>query len=84
MSYQVYWLENGAPETEPFGDKELSQMLAFVETLRKRQLAGYPVSHVTSSVENPDQVGKMGVEEPSAEVAAFWSKRRYIGPVGRK
>lgn len=65
MSYVVYWLDCGddgyAPEPvvghEEFTDLQMTEALAFMQRLRN---AG--MRHVTFSAENPNSVGKAGVD----------------------
>lgn len=83
MSYRVFWVEEGDLKSNEFARDELTKALKLCEELRLLQHSGYDVRHVVMSAENPDMVGKLGAVDPSPEVAAFWSKRRYVGPVGR-
>lgn len=61
MSYVVYWLERGPIETvarfRGFGDLEMTAALSFMQGLRNDG-----ASHVTFSSENPNSVGKPGVD----------------------
>lgn len=78
--FVVYWLEQethatpAAARFERFADDEMTQALAFTESLRKRQAAGDNVSFVTLCSENPASVGKAGAADPPADYA--WKKRR--------
>ncbi|MEM5369382.1 hypothetical protein V4C53_25595 [Paraburkholderia azotifigens] len=77
--FVVYWLEESSTPTgtarfERFPDDQMTQALAFTETLRKKQAAGEDVSFVTLCSENPRSVGKAGASDPPADYA--WKKRR--------
>jgi len=75
--FVVYWLEqeeHAAACFERFADDQMTQALAFTETLRKKQAAGENVSFVTLCSENPASVGKAGASDPPADYA--WKKRR--------
>jgi hypothetical protein len=81
--FVVYWLEQeanaahnvpAAARFERFAGDEMTEALAFTETLRKRQAAGEGVSFVTLCSENPASVGKAGASDPPADYA--WRKRR--------
>jgi hypothetical protein len=76
--FVVYWLEQGTStgtaRFERFAADEMTQALAFTETLRKQQAAGDDVSFVTLCSENPSSVGKAGASDPPADYA--WKKRR--------
>jgi hypothetical protein len=65
---------HGAARFERFGDRELTQALAFAEALRKRQALGEDLGFVSLCSENPNSVGKAGAAEPAADYA--WKKRR--------
>lgn len=73
--YTIYWTFCGKPEMTVLHD--LGQVLGFVEQTRKTP--GY--SAVTFCAENPDQVGKPGVDSimdgrtPDG-VEYTWTKRR--------
>jgi len=76
MSIVVFWLQDGAKHLT-FKDLELVEALAFCQ--RQRNEPG--VSHVSLSSENPDSVGKPGVDSvqdgllPNGE-GYGWKKRR--------
>jgi len=77
--FVVYWLEAGQSSTstahfERFADDQMTQALAFTETLRRKQAAGEDVGFVTLCSENPRSVGKAGASDPPADYA--WKKRR--------
>ena len=77
--FMVYWMERTedgtmAPRAQPFGTDAMSAALSAMETLRRRQLAGEPVSHITMSSENPDSVGRPGVAV--VDEGYSWTKRR--------
>jgi hypothetical protein len=78
--FVVYWLERDEPDApatarfEQFADDQMTQALAFTETLRRKQAAGEGVSFVTLCSENPASVGKAGASDPPAGYA--WRKRR--------
>jgi hypothetical protein len=79
--YMVYWtymLEQYAPGWSPqhkhFGSDEMSAALKFMEDLRKQQREDGSVGFVTFVSENPNSVGKPGVDETGADYS--WTKRR--------
>jgi hypothetical protein len=72
--YRVFWMEGGEAHAEAFGSDALSAALACAEALRRRQRAGEPVSFVTIASEDPNRVGRPGVDDPSPDYA--WVKRR--------
>jgi hypothetical protein len=78
--YRVFWLELDEARSEGFGSDALATALAFAEALRRRQRAGDAVAFVTLASENPDHVGRPGVDDPAADYA--WVKRRP--PVRRR
>lgn len=76
--FMVYWSELSLNELQPhcrvFDHNEMSQSLKFSETLRARKHAGEPVFFITLSSENPDCVGKQGVDVTGPDYD--WKKRR--------
>lgn len=72
--YKIYWTENGEHKGELFESSEMSNALKFSESLRKRQHSGEDVHFIVMSSENPDCVGKMGVDVTGPDYD--WKKRR--------
>ena len=77
--FMVFWMERDeegmmAPRSQEFGSADMSGGLALMEALRTRQLNGAPVRHITMSSENPDSVGRRGVDVVG--VGYSWTKRR--------
>ncbi len=52
----------------------MNEALKFSESLRKRQFAGEDVHFIVMAVENPNCVGKMGVDVTGPDYD--WKKRR--------
>jgi hypothetical protein len=78
--FMVFWmerLEDGkmVPRSQEFGAEDMSGGLALMEALRKSQLNGAEVRHITMSSENPDSVGRRGVDVVG--VGYSWTKRRH-------
>jgi len=76
MIYVIYWTETTDGQSVPCseGTDDLTEALKIAEQQRKIQYAGGNVSHVTLTSENPNSVGKSGVD-----VVGFdynWKKRR--------
>lgn len=74
MSYKVYWFENDEPHAQGFLSGEIDLSLKFCEGLRARQYSGEDVSFVSLCSEDPNNVTKMGVDNPSPDYN--WKKRR--------
>lgn len=77
--FMIYWsLTNGRdekiPQSKEFDTFEMGLAMTFMEALRKSQHEGHGVSHITMSSENPDRVGKDGVDEVGPDYD--WMKRR--------
>jgi hypothetical protein len=77
--FMVFWMERAedgkmAPRSQEFGAENMSGGLALMEALRKSQLNGAEVRHITMSSENPDSVGRRGVDVVG--VGYSWTKRR--------
>lgn len=74
----VYWLELDSDKLQPhsrlFDSKNMTDALKFSETLRARKHAGEPVHFIVISSENPDCVGKQGVDVTGPDYD--WEKRR--------
>lgn len=68
--FVVYWMENGTPSMKKFDSDEMTETLAFMAFLRKEE----GVSFVTMCSENPNSVGKPGVDEVGPDYN--WTKRR--------
>lgn len=78
--FMVFWMERAedgqmAPRSQEFGAHDMSSGLAFMEALRTRQMNGAEVRHITMSSENPDSVGRRGVDVVG--VGYSWTKRRH-------
>lgn len=76
----VFWMERAddgtmVPRAQEFGADDMSGGLAFMEALRIRQMNGADVRHITMSSENPDSVGRRGVDVVG--VGYSWTKRRH-------
>lgn len=69
---RVYWSENQNANAKDYED--LSLALAFTESLRKRQYDGEDVGFIVISTENPNCVGKRGVDVTDSTYD--WKKRR--------
>jgi len=88
--FKVYWTEvfepggTAEPFTEvcaaEFGQKQLTEMLAFCEMLRRDRREGRKVSFITSVGEDSDSVGEAGVGETGPEYRYQWYKRREPPP----
>jgi hypothetical protein len=76
--FRVYWTED-CPISKDF--EEISPALKFIEELRIIQSEYDTIRHIVLSCENPNSVGKHGVDTVSPDYN--WSKRRIIG-TGRK
>jgi len=80
MIYVIYWLEHseetGSMVYEPGHETtdDLEEALKCAESLRKRQFAGEKFSHITLMSENPNSVGKPGVDVVGPDYN--WKKRR--------
>ncbi len=72
--YMIYWSENSLPKSESFDSNKMNEALKFSESLRKRQFAGEDVHFIVMAVENPNCVGKMGVDVTGPDYD--WKKRR--------
>jgi len=72
--YMIYWTEGADPKSQPFESDKLLEVLKYTEALRKRQRDGEPVSFVTMVSENPNSVGRPGVDVTGPDYD--WKKRR--------
>ena len=80
--FMVYWTElaNGSDGQMPtlhsqlFTDDEMKSALNKCEELRKRKYSGESVHFIVMSSENPNCVGKMGVDVTGPDYD--WRKRR--------
>lgn len=70
----VYWIEDSNPKNELFEASEMSLALAKCEELRTQKLNGSNINFVTLASENPNAVGKQGVDKPSPDYS--WTMRR--------
>lgn len=76
MIYTIYWTEHTDEKSFPCseGTDDLDKALKIAERQRKIQYSGGNVSHVTLTSENPNSVGKSGVDTVGPEYD--WKKRR--------
>lgn len=72
--HRVFWIDDTEPRSRAFGSGELSDALAFAESLRRRRRGGEAISFVTIATEDPAHVGEGGVAHPAADYD--WVKRR--------
>jgi len=74
--YKVYWTENVTQSavSKDFTELEMGAALSFMEVLRKQQCKDGSVGFVTFVSENPNSVGKPGVDETGPDYN--WTKRR--------
>lgn len=77
--FMVFWMERDddgtmTPRAQAFGTEDMLGGLALMEALRTRQRNGEPLQHITMSSENPDSVGRRGVDVVG--VGYNWTKRR--------
>lgn len=72
--YMIYWTENGQPNGQLFDSEKMSEALKFSEGLRQRSFAGENIHFIVMSAENPNCVGKMGVDVTGPDYD--WKKRR--------
>ena len=70
----IYWTENGQPNGQLFDSEKMSEALKFSEALRQRSFAGENIHFIVMSAENPNCVGKMGVDVTGPDYD--WKKRR--------
>lgn len=70
----IYWTENGQPSSKQFESEKMSEALKFSQELRTRQYADGSVSFVSMASENPNCVGKQGVDVTGPDYD--WKKRR--------
>jgi hypothetical protein len=80
IAFMVFWMERAEdgrmiPHSQEFGPENMSGGLAFMEALRTRQMNGDEVRHITMSSENPESVGRRGVDVVG--VGYSWTKRRH-------
>lgn len=77
MIYVIYWTEHKeSGESVPCseGCDDINQALQIAERQRKIQYSAGTVSHVTLMSENPNSVGKSGVDVVGPDYN--WKKRR--------
>lgn len=72
--FMIFWAENSVPCGKLFGDDQMRDALKFSESLRQRKFAGEDICFVTLSSENPNCVGKQGVDVTGPDYD--WKKRR--------
>lgn len=80
--FMVYWTElvSGSdgqiptPYSQLFADDEMKNALGKCEELRKRKYSGESVHFIVMSSEDPNCVGKMGVDVTGPDYD--WKKRR--------
>lgn len=70
----IYWTENGQPNSKQFESEKMSEALKFSQELRTRQYADGSVSFVSMASENPNCVGKQGIDVTGPDYD--WKKRR--------
>ena len=70
MPHKVYWSEEGFPKSQDFSDGQWTEIMAFMEELRKKA----NVSFVSLSSEVPGDVTKKGVDVTGPDYD--WKKRR--------
>lgn len=70
--FKVYWTESSNIQAQEFAD--LGEALKCCEEKRKNQHAGEDITHVVLSSENPNSVGKQGVDVTGPDYD--WKKRR--------
>lgn len=78
--FMVFWMERAedgkmVARSQEFGADDMAGGLAFMEALRTRQMNGAEVRHITMSSENPDSIGRRGVDVVG--VGYSWTKRRH-------
>lgn len=75
--YMVFWVDNSGPNCQYFGDNEMSNALAFMNSLRQNEENQF----VTFASQNANSIGKPGVDSivdgklPDG-TAYTWMKRR--------
>lgn len=86
MSYVVYWMEEyerqvlgssfyeKVPQAMEFSDDQLTDALKCAEQLRQQKYAGRKIFFITLCGEDPNCVGKMGVDVTGPDYD--WKKRR--------
>ncbi|HYF16376.1 MAG TPA: hypothetical protein VEA40_00805, partial [Ramlibacter sp.] len=62
---------------------QLSEALAFSESLRARRRGGEPISHVSLQSELPGSVGEAGVAPPPKDYAHYKRRIDPAVPLGR-
>lgn len=76
--YMVYWTSteegSGLAHSEAFGSEEMVAAMRLMEELRTRQRNGEAIGFITMASENPDSVGRPGVDDPPSDYQ--WRKRR--------
>lgn len=72
--FAVFWIENSTPDCKVFNPDEMSVALNFSESLRQRKYAGAAIHFITLASENPNSVGKQGVDVTGPDYD--WKKRR--------
>lgn len=76
--FMVYWTVTNAqgahPHAQAFASTDMLSAMALMEQLRTRQHAGEPLAFITMSSQNPDSVGKPGVDVVGPGYK--WTKRR--------
>jgi hypothetical protein len=72
--FMVYWTIAETPHAQQFGSADMLAAMALMEQLRTRQRAGESVRFITMSSENPDSVGRPGVDVVGPGYK--WTKRR--------
>jgi hypothetical protein len=70
----IFWAENSVPQGKQFESDQMSEALKFSESLRQRKFQGADIGFVTLASENPNCVGKQGVDVTGPDYD--WKKRR--------
>lgn len=87
IMFMVYWMvvdEDGilVPRAKEFNATSMVDSMTFMEELRKIQRADNSIRFVCMSSENPNSVGKPGVDVTDSSYS--WTKRRGNKPGLRK
>ena len=72
--FMVFWTDDFVPNCQSFDKDKMTEALKFSESLRQRKCKGENICFVTMASENPDCVGKQGVDVTGPDYD--WKKRR--------
>ena len=76
--FVVFWLDvqptGMNPQHKKFDTGDMMAAMTFMEALRQQQRSGDGICHVTMSSENPNSVGRPGVDVTGPDYN--WRKRR--------